>query len=67
VPGTSKRHDGEMREPSGADDTDLTDDAGGDPVCWLNRLCPECGAMPTGGATTCWRCGADVPDVPADR
>ncbi|MBC3189813.1 hypothetical protein H7X46_01870 [Pseudonocardia sp. C8] len=35
----------------------------GDPVCWLDRLCPECGAMPSSGADgeppgSCWRCGA---------
>ncbi|HEY2203322.1 MAG TPA: hypothetical protein VGH99_02430 [Pseudonocardia sp.] len=33
-------------------------DAVGDPACWLDRLCPECGAMPTGDGTgRCWRCG----------
>jgi hypothetical protein len=34
---------------------------GGDPVCWLDRVCRECGAMldePL--AHTCWRCGAEV-------
>ncbi|GAA0906608.1 hypothetical protein [Pseudonocardia zijingensis] len=31
----------------------------GDAVCWLGMLCPECGAMPSEGATDrCWRCGA---------
>lgn len=34
---------------------------GGDQVCWLDRLCPECAAMPTEDeADRCWRCGADV-------
>lgn len=42
-------------------------DEGGDEVCWLNRLCPECAAMPTAGERTCWRCGADVPDEPAEQ
>ncbi|MFD4421463.1 hypothetical protein ACFWN7_08160 [Agromyces sp. NPDC058484] len=35
------------------------DDLGGDPACWLGRVCPECGAMiegPIGRA--CWTCGA---------
>ncbi|GAA1866342.1 hypothetical protein GCM10009772_47210 [Pseudonocardia alni subsp. carboxydivorans] len=37
----------------------------GDPVCWLDRLCPDCGAMPSptddgGPPQTCWRCGAAV-------
>jgi hypothetical protein len=31
---------------------------GGDPVCWLERLCPECGAMPSPDSPQrCWRCG----------
>jgi ribosomal protein S27AE len=43
----------------------MPDDAeGGDQVCWLDRLCPECGAMPTadppGEPGQCWRCGAEV-------
>jgi hypothetical protein len=35
-------------------------DEPGDPVCWLDRLCPECGAMPSDDepGTACWRCGA---------
>jgi len=35
------------------------DDGGGDAVCWLHQLCPECGAMPAEDAPTgtCWRCG----------
>ncbi|MBW0092907.1 hypothetical protein I4I73_27110 [Pseudonocardia sp. KRD-184] len=35
------------------------DDGPGDPVCWLHRLCPECGAMPSEGddGERCWRCG----------
>ncbi|MGI9823911.1 hypothetical protein [Agromyces sp. Marseille-Q5079] len=32
---------------------------GGDAVCWLSRVCDECGALVEGvGATPCWRCGA---------
>ncbi len=31
---------------------------GGDPVCWLDRVCPDCGAMPSAdGGARCWRCG----------
>jgi ribosomal protein S27AE len=38
------------------------EDGGGDAVCWLHRLCPECGAMPTEEARgRCWRCGAPLP------
>lgn len=34
------------------------DDEPGDPVCWLDRLCPECGAMPSEEqGDACWRCG----------
>jgi len=32
------------------------DDVGGDPVCWLDRVCPDCGALTE--AESCWRCGA---------
>ncbi|WP_170183616.1 hypothetical protein [Pseudonocardia hydrocarbonoxydans] len=39
------------------------DDPPGDPVCWLHRLCEECGAMPVEGEEggPCWRCGAPPP------
>jgi uncharacterized OB-fold protein len=41
----------------------VTDDGeGGDPVCWLGALCPECGAMPSADTDRCWRCGAERPD-----
>lgn len=33
-------------------------DSGGDAVCWLHRLCPECGAVPVEEEPArCWRCG----------
>ncbi|MFD4183933.1 hypothetical protein [Rhodococcus sp. NPDC058514] len=33
------------------------DDLGGDPVCWLDRVCPECGAfLPDGPDHGCARC-----------
>jgi uncharacterized OB-fold protein len=38
------------------------EDEGGDAVCWLGALCPECGAMPSGESNRCWRCGAERPD-----
>lgn len=43
-----------MADPA-ADDADEP----GDPVCWLHRLCPECGAMPSEDDPDgpCWRCG----------
>jgi uncharacterized protein YeaO (DUF488 family) len=37
-------------------------DSGGDPVCWLPRVCPRCGAMTgTEPPTTCPRCHAEIP------
>ncbi|MBP2364314.1 hypothetical protein [Pseudonocardia parietis] len=56
--------------PAGTPDTGRdpgsSSDGPGDPVCWLDRLCPDCGAMPSpeedgGPPRTCWRCGAAVP------
>jgi hypothetical protein len=46
-------------------------DEGGDAVCWLGQLCPECGAMPDRGPSAdppdrCWRCGAAAPDPTAE-
>ncbi|MBB5632740.1 hypothetical protein BKA04_000963 [Cryobacterium mesophilum] len=33
----------------------------GDPVCWLEHVCDECGALIDGALpATCWRCGAAV-------
>ncbi|TQM78363.1 hypothetical protein FHX81_0629 [Saccharothrix saharensis] len=35
----------------------------GDPVCWLSRVCPECGALDEGPArAVCPRCGAEMPE-----
>ncbi|MFC5929252.1 hypothetical protein [Cryobacterium melibiosiphilum] len=34
---------------------------GGDPVCWLERVCPDCGALVEAELPAeCWRCGATV-------
>ena len=34
------------------------DDFGGDPACWLGRVCADCGALIEGPrGTACWRCG----------
>ena len=36
-------------------------DQGGDPVCWLSRVCPECGLFAVREPpTTCQRCGAAI-------
>jgi hypothetical protein len=63
-PDAGERADGPNDEPDDGPD----DEPGGDPVCWLDRLCPECGAMPTepSGAERadepprCWRCGTQT-------
>lgn len=34
----------------------------GDPVCWLDRVCPECGAFNERPAVACRRCGALADD-----
>ena len=37
-------------------------DEGGDPVCWLNRVCPDCGLLTDEEPPlTCPRCGATIP------
>jgi hypothetical protein len=35
---------------------------GGDPACWLNRVCPDCGLLNDEHADACRDCGADLPD-----
>jgi uncharacterized protein YeaO (DUF488 family) len=49
-----------QREAAGA--TGAAGDRGGDPVCWLPRVCPKCGTM-TGAEppTTCPRCHTRLP------
>lgn len=40
------------------------DDEGGDPACWLGRVCPECGLFADEPPpTTCVRCGTELPAV----
>lgn len=52
----SERHQEER--PHAADG--LTE--GGDPVCWLDRVCDECGAMREDpSAAVCARCGTPFP------
>jgi ribosomal protein S27AE len=41
------------------DDHEVT--AGGDPVCWLSRVCPDCGLfLDEEPPVVCGRCGARV-------
>lgn len=46
------------------DDTRPADaDEGGDPACWLSRVCPVCGRMADEDPPTrCAACGADLPE-----
>lgn len=38
------------------------DEEGGDPACWLRRVCPECGRMADEDPPTrCPACGAELP------
>lgn len=39
-------------------------DEGSDPVCWADRVCPECGRMDAdaGRPEVCEACGAEFPD-----
>jgi hypothetical protein len=50
----------------------MGEDIGGDPVCWLNRVCENCGRfIGDEFAERCEHCGAaryeDVPDAPRGR
>jgi len=48
---------------AGGDSTDNGDE-GGDPACWLGRVCPECGRFADEPPpTTCVRCGTELPSV----
>ncbi|QYH35544.1 hypothetical protein FFT87_06005 [Salinibacterium sp. M195] len=39
----------------------ISEEAQGDGVCWLPRVCTECGALVEGALPAdCWRCGAEV-------
>jgi hypothetical protein len=37
------------------------DETSGDPACWLQQVCHECGAFVEAPLPTiCWRCGSEV-------
>jgi hypothetical protein len=44
-----------------ADQAPRTDDTAGDPVCWLDKVCPTCGLLTGTDDTTCPRCGDALP------
>ena len=37
------------------------DDTAGDPVCWLDKVCPTCGRLNGTDDPTCPRCGDTMP------
>jgi hypothetical protein len=39
---------------------------GGDPVCWLDRVCPQCGAFRETADPRCVRCGTPFPGAGPD-
>ena len=40
----------------------VTDDEGGDPACWLRRVCPVCGRLADEDPPTrCPACGEELP------
>ncbi|NUT53425.1 MAG: hypothetical protein HOV94_39990 [Saccharothrix sp.] len=52
-----------MRSEQGGDPRRPADGEAGESVCWLSRVCPECGAIPDGPVPpTCPRCGAAMPE-----
>lgn len=47
---------------------DIDDELGGDPACWLGRVCLECGALIEGPMSRpCWRCGMTPADQEANH
>jgi hypothetical protein len=38
------------------------DDAAGDPVCWLDKVCPTCGLLTGAAEPICPRCGDALPN-----
>jgi uncharacterized protein YeaO (DUF488 family) len=51
------------RADSGAE-AGLETDEGGDPPCWLARVCPDCGAIAdTDPPTVCPRCRSKIPGM----
>lgn len=45
------------RETHGAQQARSVDDTAGDPVCWLDKVCPACGLLTGSDDPTCPRCG----------
>lgn len=57
--GVGERDDPAAHRREAALPSELDEFEGGDPACWLQYVCTECGALVEGSiATPCWRCGA---------
>jgi ribosomal protein S27AE len=41
----------------GAEQARSVDNTSGDPVCWLDKVCPTCGLLSGSDDLTCQRCG----------
>jgi rRNA maturation endonuclease Nob1 len=41
--------------------TGAAEDTGGDPACWLDRVCDACGRLADGPDEVCPRCGGPMP------
>lgn len=46
-----------MRSDKSKTDSQPEPEPGGEAVCWLERVCDQCGALAEPPAP-CWRCGA---------
>ena len=54
-------HDPGTPDSSTAPEPTSHEPIGGDPVCWLERVCPDCGALVEAELPAlCWRCGITV-------
>lgn len=38
----------------------VTSDLGGDPACWMHRVCPECGRFASEPGDRCAECGHEL-------
>jgi len=46
--------------------SEVPTEAGGDPACWQNRVCPNCGTLAgTDPPTICEQCHLEIPDPTA--
>ncbi|HEY0508491.1 MAG TPA: hypothetical protein VGD12_10500 [Blastococcus sp.] len=47
---------------TGQEETERPEDEGGDPACWVRRVCPACGRLADEDPPTrCPACGTELP------